>query len=663
MPPPPVLHALQRRGDSPGRIFSIVFAIIAFLVVLGSLILVIVLPKFRKKPKQHPLSRYPIVPNYPHPFGPPPRFPSHPAVLRGFRKHPTRPPRQYDPRVESPFPTSPTQLDHIHRPLQDHSVHATTHSGGLFTPPPCSFSTRTQKQGFPHQKLRAAGYVQRPDPREYTAFSDKHDYILPVPEPVVLKPRPAGRPPPLTRQLERFPMPLSSSHKGGLMHPMKLFQVIEQRHSDTTLGSVGTPCPVAPNVKHPTARETTAMSAKVQGQPPSRPIKQESCKLIDRGTLLPEASPSLRKLEVQPTSVDAVERSKQPTTQKQERLERMGTLTRPKTPVAEIRDWFDRAASNATKEKSSSNRTYTPSSNPFATPGLSSTPPTSANKTPAPTTPSKPYGTASCMDVPSHGHRRTPSSVILPSPERLTAFPWATPSKKARQAIKGSPQARLFRKRSNTKRLKLVSWSKLRPSTRPSQRYSASSLSTIFKPILGTRSHHSQGASSVYSRDAKELSFLESIDRSGTGTSYKNEAESVYQMRVLSRNVSRLPRKQSASIDLLTTKINNWDLHTEDLDGSLLSSSAIKRSRSDTGPRRTTSPSLDAQEVKSDVQGKPVPVIQIGRTSDDVFGIEADGFQSHQASILMQRMARVENSPVILGRLGRGTAPGGGEWI
>ena len=92
-------------------------------------------------------------------------------------------------------------------------------------------------------------------------------------------------------------------------------------------------------------------------------------------------------------------------------------------------------------------------------------------------------------------------------------------------------------------------------------------------------------------------------------------------------------------------------------------SSAVKRSISDTGPRRATFQSSGSRDVDNGRQERSAPLTQIGRSSDDVFGIEADGFRSDQASFLMKRMAQIEASPAILGRLERGTAPGGGEWM
>jgi hypothetical protein len=176
----------------------------------------------------------------------------------------------------------------------------------------------------------------------------------------------------------------------------------------------------------------------------------------------------------------------------------------------------------------------------------------------------------------------------------LTALPFATPSRRAYRAAKRSPQSKIFKKRSNTGRLKLVSWSKLRPYAQLSRRYSSSSLSTIFKPILGPRSQCSQGASSVYSRDARGLSFMEAIDLPVKGTS-NHRVEPGWIKSLPPNRRSGLSHKHSASIDYLKTKIDNWDLHTANLDRSMFPSSAIKRSISDTGPRRVTK-----QEFKAD---------------------------------------------------------------
>jgi hypothetical protein len=117
-------------------------------------------------------------------------------------------------------------------------------------------------------------------------------------------------------------------------------------------------------------------------------------------------------------------------------------------------------------------------------------------------------------------------------------------------------------------------------------------------------------------------------------------------------------------MDRLMRKIDDWDLPTGDLGRLVAPTSAIVRSASDTGPQHVASQNSTGFKGEDGAHGHNIPTIRIGRASDDVFGIEADGFRRDQVSILEKRMAIIETvSPVILGGLARGTAPGGGEWI
>jgi hypothetical protein len=92
--------------------------------------------------------------------------------------------------------------------------------------------------------------------------------------------------------------------------------------------------------------------------------------------------------------------------------------------------------------------------------------------------------------------------------------------------------------------------------------------------------------------------------------------------------------------DLLKTKIDDWELSTGDFEESVLSSAGITRSVSDTGPRRT----MDSATLytKSAEPVKECPVIQIGRPSDDVFGVEADGFVGERAAALTKKISQKE---------------------
>ena len=259
------------------------------------------------------------------------------------------PVRKYNPRVESPFPSSPARMAPVHRPPQCQSVHDTGYSEGLFAPFHFCLPMRRRQQMLLQHNLQGAGYPGRPDPQKFSAFDHKHGYILPVPEPIMLKPRPAGRPPPLIRQLERFPMPLSSSSKGGLVHPVKLFQELEQRSSDATFDTTETPCLVPSNLKHHNAHKMAAMCPKVRKEAVPRATRRASSDTLVYKAGHPEIDRNLCKQDTTATCSREAELQKKPCGQKQDRLERMGTLTRPKTPVAEIRDWFDREASNANK--------------------------------------------------------------------------------------------------------------------------------------------------------------------------------------------------------------------------------------------------------------------------------------------------------------------------
>jgi hypothetical protein len=359
---PKSLHA---RSDD-GRTFSIIFAVVAGAVVLGCLVWGFIIPRLRKisitkanvdLEKGH-MARPGSVTKL---------FPSHPALLRGFGRKTAHEVARYDPRTESPFPShnngqaSPTpSMPRSCSPLG---------SNGLFTPTKMRPPTRgnpLQAQNSKHHKDQGntrAGDI------EMMNLCHAQDYILPVPEPLVLRPRPAGRPPPLARQLERFPMPFGTRKRHpSLMHPSKLFGELDIRNSESTSGTTSTPCPEPHHTKKvkgdgPQNAEMTLpvygldndKSAEVAKRDNGHNGKHESIKKTSDIVVLVKSEGFMGSSGTKsPISVGS--------------LERAGTVTRPKTPVAERRMFFDRTLNEQKSIVTSSRDRYTPSTNPFTTP-------------------------------------------------------------------------------------------------------------------------------------------------------------------------------------------------------------------------------------------------------------------------------------------------------
>lgn len=169
--------------------------------------------------------------------------------------------------------------------------------------------------------------------------------------------------------------------------------------------------------------------------------------------------------------------------------------------------------------------------------------------------------------------------------------------------------------------------------------------------------------SSVYSRDTKAMGILRSPkfassndDGSGKGLTVNEPSRS---------------RRRANSMDLVRSKIDEWNLHTGDLRLPIPSSS--DRLQSDVGPR---SPSLrcerddqatDSSTAQEDVPtafGLTMPIsnIYVGRLSDDVFGDQGSTRNSGRVlrRALDMEMAGTESN---ISRYYGRTAPGGAEWI
>ncbi|KIW50077.1 hypothetical protein PV05_11698 [Exophiala xenobiotica] len=688
--PPRHFQSLQRRGENYGRTISIIFGVIAALVILVSIIWGIILPKFRKnKTNRYSGGLTPRVysRNSPH-------FPSHPALLRGTRQKPTNTLRHYDPRIETPFQDGPTPLstfNHGSAALsQNHialTVGSTNSSDGLFTPTRhyLPLQRGLQSRHDPDLQFKRTNVVHATHnyvPR--MGLNGLEEYILPVPEPLVLRPRPAGRPPPLTRQLERFPMPIPRlSRKGGLMHPGKVFSELDHCDSlSAARDTLNTPCPKSGSSSRLNGKELSFLEV-THSHPPSQDHQDAATVAGDLKPRLTETTSIRHDTNGRALAMEKGLVTASTNPEDSQSLKRAGTVTRPKTPVSEIRQWFDRTASDSKIGNSSFKRGWTPSSNPFTTPGPSSTPRTSpvlSTKTPSPILlpPLEMTDMDTVIDAPSAGprsRRRTPSSAALPSPTKIAPLKPVESAKTASRLSKKLCSTNVFARRTKAARpLNLVSWSRVQYR----QRHSLSSMSTVFKPMLGgTQSKQSYCASSVYSRDTRGMSSLGSPGLDGVfndagypiGTAYSTEVPSDRQ-----KGTSRRKAK-AGSIDILRSKIDEWDLHTGDLDALTFTSPPplLKRTYSDCGPRRSNAFDTRRPFVSSeDLQEKPCglspdakPKIRVEHWDGDVWG---DGLASIRDSILESAAQPGFSHQPALGQLQDvppppGSAPGGVDWI
>lgn len=672
----PALHlkALQRRADNSGRTFSIIFAFIALLVVLACLIWGIILPKFRKKNTGLPTTGLTTTQGADDISR---QFPSHPALLRSFSKKSSTKLRHYDPRTESPFPNSPSQSQTTtgHPVLLSQLkpapiLGATSNSHGLFTPAKDRLPSR---HGFPlnqEDHFKTGSGVGSAD-LGTAAVTGMQDYILPVPEPLVLKPRPAGRPPPLTRQLERFPMPIGNlDRRGGLVHPVKLFQELEQRDSRVTSDIFGTPCPGPCHTNHYNPKHISVLEIAIQ-DPASSPNERLECYTSDKSsTSLTNENTVCQTANRQKfMGLDMPKRAMGTNVpEHSSSLERAGTVTRPKTPVSEIREWFDRAASDSKVEYVSLKRGWTSSTNPFTTPGLSSTPPTSplaSSKIIAGlSTPLRPPRAS--VTVPAsapHEHRRTPSSAALPSAQKSAAAEQFQPAKIEDQPDRRIRHASIFSKRTQGLVLNPISFRNARESRRHTQRHSLSSLSAAFTH----RNKQAQRASSMYSRDTKGLSLVE---RTAVQKIVDATADMAPQMRAPSGEWTGSVRRKTGWMDMLKSKIDAWDLHTGDLDGSVFTPATLKklpnfgpRGPALCGPSSFVEPKHIAHRKGVCIQGKSVPKIRIRQFDEDIFGGRASTLADLRPRTAVPQSDVNMTKPAILGTPEQGTAPGGGDWI
>ena len=619
------LH-LQKRLDSGGRNFSIIFAVIAFVIVTGCLFWGIFLPKYRKKHPRRPRdTRY----NHRHV---PQTFPSHPALLRKCHTGPSGRPRTYDPRSQTPFPNTPPPGDCINLPpltprLRSAQNLAPSQNEVLNWSP--ARDRLPSRRGL--NTVASAGSGCRHEGQDMRADID--DFILPIPQALALCPKSAGRAPTLARQLNQFPIPRSGSDgTGKLAHPRKLFEDLEERYSkSTSITSLGTPSPMPLN----TERQTELVKHDLLNGEHGGPLNSN-----------PVLAPGLTK------SSDDMDT-------KGAELARSGTITKPKTPVAEIRTFYDREAFTKAGESSKSGTISSidfPDST-FSSLIQSGTPPTS---------PLLPYKHEEFRDhradlvTPTPNLQEdgnTPSSMALPASDRLARMDTIHEGKKEESRVGRIFNRGLVRPRPRPARLNLSFNAKPSSVKKGSQRHSMSSLSSLLMP-RSRANRPSVQASSIYSRDTRGVSFA----RSPTTPAFSDRPS-------LDGDVGFTggpPGRKASSLDLLRTKIDDWDLH---MDFSTSPSSELKRALSDFGPGSPTFPTdysdsrNNGKEVHTGDIEQSIPKICVGRPSDDIFrdplpDVETGRVLKRVIDMeVAQSMASLTRSP------SKGSAPGGADWI
>lgn len=230
-------HVLQKRLES-GTTFSIIFGVIAAVVIVACAIWGIAIPEYRRNRPPSPAAvkwntgsilttrtRSKLRRTYPN----------HPAV-RPLLSKPSAAQivSTYNPRTESPFPDGPAiSMTSFCRggkaranssPLLPTSIS----SNGLFTPIKRSDSRDDDSKSKYHTvpRVNDAKHLAAPS----SDFGDAKDFILAVPEPLALRPREAGRPPAVTRHLQRYGTPLTDSPAASdkHLHPNKLFRAVQK---------------------------------------------------------------------------------------------------------------------------------------------------------------------------------------------------------------------------------------------------------------------------------------------------------------------------------------------------------------------------------------------------------------------------------------------------
>jgi hypothetical protein len=622
---------VTRRDTGTGKTFSIVFVVIAFLVVAICILWGYFIPKWRFKYGRPSSTRFNCIGGAAKygPSTPPrapryvPRFPSHPGV-RGLCKDPSL--QIYNPRTETPF-GSRTQIGEVVnlRSLTPTPATQRKISSKLKRP---THDYELPKTPGTLSQLALTDGLHEPSLNGDEEFSPQRFMVTPVA-------RHAGRAPPLTKQLALFPTPVSNSTKrfDTLAHPNLLFDKLDKLDSRKVRpsldGSYFSGSAVVPKGKRYGDRRSNTMIQNMDD------VKSKITELSE-AEVIRSSSRGLSRTK------DIIE------------LPKPVHKHKPKTPMANIRNRYDRYAGGTIlipPRKASLQRRLTPSTEPLTgsasaksnfaalnTPPTLHTPPT--NDSALIPTPLRvrhaATGFAPASPTPTHAsakHISPSESSMAPSPGKLASFCLQKSLKSRREYRKSigfyHPKSALGIAVTKPKsvRIKRCSWK----------------------------------GSSVYSRDTKAMSILRSPKLVSS-----NDGES---RKALTMDEPSLRRTNS--MDLVRSKIDEWNLQTGDLDLPIPSSS--DRPQSDVGPRSPPSGrerhdqapvSSTPQEDVHTTFGLTMPIskIYVGRLSDDVFGDEASAQESGRVLRRVLDMEMTGTKSNISRYYGR-TAPGGAEWI
>lgn len=697
--PPLTRRNLERRTSNSSKTFTIIFILVIVFVAFICFFWGFILPKWRKRYPGRPSStRFNGLGKWAAKHGTgrpasllpphessnsinqlPRRFPAHPGVMARSDKVPPRPAGAvlvYNPRIETPFPNNPPTTEPVSRPCitprpstSIGNLQRTDEGRGPFSPSSSKLTLVTAKNIYDEGEAT--------EMKKYSSgarFGDAKDYILAVPEPLALKPRSAGRPPPLTKQLEKFPIPKSSSYGSSKeMHPNKLFANLEE------IGRKDSTSDAAETTKSQRARGNTLSD-----------ITSETSSVFTNNK---SYGGNREQLRVTPKKSPKSARDKIATFPSSH-IHRAGTVTRPRTPVAEYRELYERAAAEARSQPFRSislRRELTPSTEPLTVSPApffilrsASTPPTSVkmpdNHLPLLPTPLRLKRDQSTSvgsptpEVRCHRISYAPSSAALPeSPDKLGPLKANIRSKRPyRKSIgfyhrNGKPRPAALSLKDSLRALSPQKLVNRTPKTAMTNRLTPE-MGT--KP-LAVRMSLGQG-SSRYSRDTKGLSIV----RTPVSPDFPTPTRPDFQ--VLHYPEELLRRK---SLDLIRSKIDGWNLHTDDihLDPNEHAPPSLKHSRtySDLGPRSPTGPTgSDVFKAEGSSIGDitdtlsspkpPVPCVCVGGGSDEVFSDENERPPTRGKERLRAEQSAFStwttsdsNLSSMLGRI----APGNAEWI